>query len=323
MAGKTLRWVLAILTGTAVGLANAQYPEKPIRVILPFAVGQGTDTATRVVMTEVSKKLGQAIIIDNRAGGGGVIAIQAVQHSPADGYTILGFSSSFLSNGSLQKAPLPYDLNRDFIPVIRTVDSAVVLVTHPDVPVKTLADVTEMAKRQPGGITVGSAGIATTMHLALEILKTRSGAPFVHIPYKGDPAALNDVMGGQLKFTFSGVAAALPHIRAGKLKPIAVTTNVRVDTLPTIPTIAESGYPGYELIGWLGYLVPAGTPMPIVDKLYGVIRSTIEQKDIADRMAGLGMIVSINQKPPEFRKYLLETQQKIEGAIKSAKIEPQ
>jgi tripartite-type tricarboxylate transporter receptor subunit TctC len=315
--------VLAILQLLLGGTAMAQYPDKPIRIILPFASGQGTDVATRLVMAEVSKKLGQPIVIDNRPGAGGVIAIQAVQKAAPDGYTILGFSSSFLSNGVLQKAALPYDLQRDFTPILRTVDSSVVLVAHPDVPVRTLADVLDMARRQPDGLPIGTGGIATTMHIALEILKQRANVNLVHVPYKGDPPAVNDVMGGQLKFTIAGFAAALPHIRAGKLRPIAISSASRIEALPDIPTIAESGFPGFELIGWLAYMVPAGTPQPVVDKLYTVIRTTIEEKEVRDRMANLGMFVSRNQKPADFKNYVSESQTKIETAIKAANIKPE
>ena len=315
--------VLAILQLILGGTAMAQYPDKPIRIILPFASGQGTDVATRLVMAEVSKKLGQAIIIDNRPGAGGVIAIQAVQKAAPDGYTILGFSSSFLSNGVLQKAALPYDLQRDFTPILRTVDSSVVLVAHPDVPVRTMADVLDMARRLPDGLPIGTGGIATTMHIALEILKQRANVNLVHVPYKGDPPAVNDVMGGQLKFTIAGFAAALPHIRAGKLRPIAVSSASRIEALPDIPTIAESGFPGFELIGWLAYMVPAGTPQPVVDKLYTVIRTTIEEKEVRERMANLGMFVSRNQKPADFKNYVSESQTKIETAIKAANIKPE
>ena len=309
--------VLAILQLILGGTAMAQYPDKPIRIILPFASGQGTDVATRLVMAEVSKKLGQAIIIDNRPGAGGVIAIQAVQKAAPDGYTILGFSSSFLSNGVLQKAALPYDLQRDFTPILRTVDSSVVLVAHPDVPVRTMADVLDMARRLPDGLPIGTGGIATTMHIALEILKQRANVNLVH------PPAVNDVMGGQLKFTIAGFAAALPHIRAGKLRPIAVSSASRIEALPDIPTIAESGFPGFELIGWLAYMVPAGTPQPVVDKLYTVIRTTIEEKEVRERMANLGMFVSRNQKPADFKNYVSESQTKIETAIKAANIKPE
>ncbi len=315
--------VLAILQLLLGGTAMAQYPDKPLRIILPFASGQGTDVATRLVMAEVSKKLGQPIVIDNRPGAGGVIAIQAVQKAAPDGYTILGFSSSFLSNGVLQKAALPYDLQRDFTPILRTVDSSVVLVAHPDVPVRTLADVLDMARRLPDGLPIGTGGIATTMHIALEILKQRANVNLVHVPYKGDPPAVNDVMGGQLKFTIAGFAAALPHIRAGKLRPIAISSASRIEALPDIPTIAESGFPGFELIGWLAYMVPAGTPQPVVDKLYTVIRTTIEEKEVRDRMANLGMFVSRNQKPADFKNYVSESQTKIETAIKAANIKPE
>ena len=315
--------VLAILQLLLGGTAMAQYPDKPLRIILPFASGQGTDVATRLVMAEVSKKLGQPIVIDNRPGAGGVIAIQAVQKAAPDGYTSLGFSSSFLSNGVLQKAALPYDLQRDFTPILRTVDSSVVLVAHPDVPVRTLADVLDMARRLPDGLPIGTGGIATTMHIALEILKQRANVNLVHVPYKGDPPAVNDVMGGQLKFTIAGFAAALPHIRAGKLRPIAISSASRIEALPDIPTIAESGFPGFELIGWLAYMVPAGTPQPVVDKLYTVIRTTIEEKEVRDRMANLGMFVSRNQKPADFKNYVSESQTKIETAIKAANIKPE
>jgi len=317
-----LRTFAGIVLAFAAGLACAQYPDKPIRLILPFAPGQGTDIASRAVMAEVAKRIGQPIVIDNRPGGAGMIAIQAVQHAAPDGYTVLGFSSSFLANGSLQKAPLPYNLQRDFIPVARTVDSAVVLVANPEVPVKTVADVVALARRDPANLAFGSAGIATTMHLSLEIFKMRSGLPLVHVPYKGDPPALADVMGGQLKYTFAGFAAALPHIRSGKVRPIAVTTSVRIPQLPDIPTFAES-YPSFEMVGWLGYMVPVGTPAAVVEKLHKAIRGAVEDAEVRERMAGLGMMVAQPQKPDEFRKYMFDTQQRMEEGIRSANIQPQ
>lgn len=300
----------------------SQYPDKPIRVILPFAAGQGGDILMRMVMPEVSKKLAQPIVIENRQGGNGIIAIQAVQHAAPDGYTILGLSSSFLSNPSMLKGPLPYDMQRDFIPILRLADSAIVLVANPAVPVKTLADVLEMARHEPGGLAFGSGGNATTMHLSLEVLKARSGAPMVHVPYRGDPASLNDVMGGHIKFTFSGFSAALPYIRAGKLRPIAVTTATRIAALPDVPSIAESGFPGFEMIGWICFLVPAGTPQAVIDKLYTVIRGIIEEKEIKEKLANLAMIVAPDQKPAEFRTYFNEFEQKIANIIKSANIKP-
>lgn len=313
--------LLAALCAAAIPMLTlAAYPERPVRVIVPFAAGQGSDIATRIVMNEAAKKLGESVVVDNRPGGSAMVAIQAVQHAAPDGYSILGLSSSFLSNGKLQKEPLPYDLNRDFTPILRTVDSAVVLVANTKLPVKTLADVLEMAKRMPSGLPMGSAGVATTMHLSLEVLKARSGAPLIHVPYKGDPPALTDVIGGALPFTFSGFAAALPHIRSGAVRPIAVTTDRRIEVLPDVPTIAESGFPGFEFIGWIGYFVPAGTPTPVVDKLYQVLRATVEDASLKAKMADLGMFVSRNQKPVDFKTYVNESQQKIEDAIKSANI---
>lgn len=316
-----------LILGTAIVvlglpvLVHAQnYPERAIRFILPFAPGQGTDVATRLVMTEVSKKFGQPIIIENRPGASGMIAIQAVQKAAPDGYTVLGFSSSFLANSALRKEPLPYDLKRDFVPVIRTVNSAVVLVVHPSVPVKSLKDVLEMARRDVQGLNYASGGNTTTMHLAGEMLRARSGVLLTHVPYKGDPAALNDLLGGQIKFGFSGFAAALPHIRAGKLRPIAVTTPTRIEAMPDVPTIAESGFPGYDLVGWLGYMVPAGTPPAIVQKLYLTIRQSIEEREIKDRMANLGMLVAHNQSPSEFKLYVETSEMQISEVIKSAGI---
>jgi len=314
---------LALSLLCLTGAARAEYPERAIRMVLPFASGQGTDIASRVVMTEVSKRLGQPIVIDNRPGASGMIAIQQVQKAAPDGYTVLGLSSSFLGNGALLKAPLPYDLQRDFIPVVRVVDSSVVLVTQADRPVKNLADVLGEARRNPQGVTVGSGGVATTMHLAVELLRNRTNANIVHVPYKGDPPALNDVIGGTLPYTVSGLAAALPHMRSGKLKALAVSAASRIEAIPDVPTIAESGYPGFELIGWLAFLVPTGTPQPVVDKLYGAIRAGAEEREAREKMANLGMFLSRNQKPAEFRAYMAETQQKLEEAIRLANIKPE
>ena len=305
----------------SAGPARADYPDRPIKFVLPFAPGQGTDVATRMVTGELQKRLGQPVVIENRPGGGGIIAIQQVQKSPPDGYTVLGFSSSFLSNAAFHKQ-LPYDLGKDFIPVIRTVTSAVVLVVHPSVPVNTVAELVEYTRKNAGQVSYASAGNSTTMHLVGEMLKSRTGAQMEHVPYKGDPAALNDLLGGQIKVGISGFAAALPHIRAGKIKPIAVSTPDRIDTMPHIPTIAET-LTGFELVGWLAYMVPAGTPASVVAKLHDNIRAVIDQPATRDQMANLGMIVSPKQTPAELRGYVESTGKQIVDVIRSANIQQQ
>lgn len=301
----------------------AAYPERPIHVVVPLAAGQGMDTVIRMLMAEVSKRVGQPIVVENRQGGNGLIAIDAVKRAAPDGYTILGMSSSFLVNPVILKGPLPYDLQRDFIPILRVVDSGIVLVAHPSVTVKTLADFLNLAKQEQR-LPVGTGGNATTMHLTLEVLKSRSGAPLENIAYRGDPATLTDVMGGHIKFGFSGFAAALPHIRSGSLRPIAVSTAARIDPLPDVPTIAESGFPGFEMIGWLCFLAPAGTPPAVIDKLYTAIRAASQVKEIKDKAANLAMmVVASPQTPAEFKSYFFEAEKNIGNIARAANIKPE
>ncbi len=315
-----VRFLMAAVAACAlVANAQADYPDRPIRMVLPFAPGQGTDVATRVVMAEVQKQINQPIVIENRQGGSGMIAIQEVMKAAPDGYTVLGFASSFLANASLYKQ-LPYDLDRDFVPVTRMVGSAVVLVVNPSLPVHTLAELGDYVRKHPGELAYASGGNSTTMHLAGELYKSRSGLDLPHVPYRGDPAAINDLLGGQVKVAFVGVAAVLPHIRAGKLRPVAVTTPTRIETLPDVPTIAESGFPGYEMVSWLGYMVPAGTPPQVVAYLADQIQKATDKKALRDKLADIGVFVTPPLTPAEFRKYVNETGKQIADVIRTANI---
>ena len=218
---------------------------------------------------------------------------------------------------------LPYDLQRDFIPILRVADSGVVLLAHPSAPAKTLAEVLEAGKQTPGGLSIGTGGNATTMHLTLEVLKARSGVPLVHVPYPGDPASLNDAIAGHIKYTISGFAAALPHIRAGSLRPIVVSSATRVAAMPDVPTFAESGFPGFEMIGWLSFLAPTGTPPAVIERLYTEIRAASQVKEVKDNAANLAMtVVSASQTPAEFRTYFFDYEKTIGNIVRSANIKP-
>jgi tripartite-type tricarboxylate transporter receptor subunit TctC len=278
---------VAVLYGAGV-LAHAAYPEKPIKIIVPFPPGGVTDILGRAIGQRMSERLGQAVIVENRAGAGGTIGSAAAAKSAPDGYTLLlGAQGPNVVSYALVP-DLPYHPIRDFAPVIAVASVPNVLVVLSSSPYKTLAELIAAARANPGKLSHASTGIGASPQLGLEVLKMSAKVEIVDVMYKGAAPALMDVLAGHVTMTFDAVATSMPHIRAGKLRPLAVSGSRRVGALPEVPTVAESGYPNFDVAPWYGIWAPAGTPADIVHKLNEEINTILSMPDLVDRMSSMG-----------------------------------
>ena len=281
--------LLAVPLGPGVARAQAPFPSRPITMVVGFAPGGGTDTVARILAKTVSEGLGQQVVVDNKAGAGGNIATDFVAKAAPDGHTIL------LGNvGSLTVAPhllasLPYDPLRDFAPITMAVVFANVIVVHPSVPANTLAEFVRLAKEKPGQITYGSSGIGGAGHLAGELLRIMAGIDLVHVPYKGGGPAMQGLLGWQISAYFATPVAAGPHMKAGKARALASTGTTRSPFLPEVPTVAESGYPGYEATNWYAYVAPAKTPKDVVERLNREIVRALGTPEVKELFAKQGL----------------------------------
>jgi tripartite-type tricarboxylate transporter receptor subunit TctC len=278
----------AALPCTTVAHAQGAYPQKPIRLVAPFAAGGGTDILARLVGQKASEMLGQQIIVDNRGGAGGTIGTEIAAKAPPDGYTLILVSASHAINPGLYPK-LSYDSVNDFAPITQIATSPGILVVNPSLPVKSVKDLIALARAKPGQINYASAGSGTPPHLAGELFKVMAKIDMVHVPYKGNAPAFTDVIGGQVSLIFPTMPSAMPFIKSGKLRPIAVTSAKRSPAAADIPTIAESGLPGYEATSWYGILAPARTPPQIVARLHEVLVSVIGAPDMKDKLAAQGL----------------------------------
>ena len=270
-------------------LAQAAYPNKPIRLVVPFTPGGVTDTSGRLIAEQLSKRLGQQVIVDNRPGASGNIGTQQVALASPDGYTlVLAFDGTMVINPHVFEK-VPFDTLRDFSPVGKIGDAVLILVAHPTVPVKTLQDVIALSKSQPGGLSYGTSGTGGTPHIAGEQLKLRTGANLVHVPYKGGGQAMTDVLGGQIPLVYTAVAGAQGQVKAGKLKAIAVSSAQRSKSLPDVPTFIESGVPDFEINSWVGLLAPAKTPKAITDKLNMELNAALNDPEVREKLNVMGI----------------------------------
>ena len=281
---------VAVLALASIGAAHAQvYPNRPIRAIVPIAPGGGTDTTGRLVLTKLSDALGQQIVVDNRAGGGGTIGASIAAKAQPDGYTFLfGSISTHAVNPAMYKK-LPYDHIKDFAPVSLIGKVPNVLVVHPSLPVKSVSDFINYAKANPGKINYGSAGIGSPPHLSMELLKSMAGINIVHVPYKGAGPALAELLGGQTQVMCTSLAGQLPHIKAGRVRALAVTTAKRNPQVPDVPTMIEAGVPGYEVTIWYAVFFPAGAPKAVIARLNSELVKILNGSDMKERMAQIGV----------------------------------
>jgi tripartite-type tricarboxylate transporter receptor subunit TctC len=300
----TKKLVAFVITfACAASTAFAQYPTKPVKLIVPFPAGGTTDILARAVGAELQKTLGQPFVIENRAGAGGNIGSDAVAKSPADGYTLLmGTVGTHAINVTLYPK-MPYDAAKDFTPVSLVAGVPNVLIAAPSFPANSVKDVIDAAKKEPGKLTFASSGNGTSIHLSGELFKMMSGTQMTHVPYKGSSAALPDVMSGQVNIMFDNAPSAMPHIKGGKLKAIAVTSSTRSPALPNVPTIAEAGLPGFEASSWFGVLAPAGTPKDIVDRLSREIAKALATPEMRERLSAQGAD-SVGSTPEKFAEHI-------------------
>jgi tripartite-type tricarboxylate transporter receptor subunit TctC len=246
--------------------SDADFPNKPIKIVVGFPAGQGTDTIARAVAPKLQAELGQALIIDNKAGAGGILGQQAAANAPPDGYTVLFTSAGPMAVNPGVYEKLPYDPVKDYAPIAGVINVPLVLVANASVPAKNLKELIALAKAKPGEVNFASAGNGVTNHLAMEMLANTAGVKMTHVPYKGSPAALTDLVAGRVSLMFDTPVAVLPFIKDGRLKAIAVGSTTRIAALPDVPTVAES-YPGFSAVSWMAFVAPAKTPAPIVAKL--------------------------------------------------------
>ena len=301
--------------------AQSDYPSKPVKIIVPSAPGGGTDIAARVLAQHLSQAMGQQFFIDNRPGAGNMIGIEAAARSAPDGYTLLMTASTLTINQLTYKKVL-YDAMRDFAPISLVVSLPSVLVVHPSVPARSLAELVALAKQKPDQLTYASAGIGTNPHLSMELLKTMTGIEIRHIPYRGVGPALNDLVAGQVGILIAGVLTTKPQVDAGTVRGLAVTGLKRVEALPDVPTVAEAGIANYEALQWYGLLAPAGTPAPIITRLHAETAKAVRSAEMKERLAADGAD-PVGNTPAEFAAHIKEEMRKWAEVARAAKIEPQ
>ncbi|MBI1990809.1 MAG: tripartite tricarboxylate transporter substrate binding protein [Betaproteobacteria bacterium] len=297
-----IRLVLVALLVAAVPAHAQTYPAKSIRIVVPFAPGGGADIIARILGQKMTDSWGQQVVVDNRAGASGNIGAEIVAKAAPDGHTLLMASSALAINPSVYRS-VPYDPIKDFAPITQPALLPNILVVHSSVPVKTVRDLIALAKSRPGQLAYASAGAGTGTHLAAEMFKLQAGVDMVHVPYKGGGAVISDLLGGQVALTFATLPSVMPYVKAGRLRALAMTTTKRWPGLPTVPTIAESGFPGFEISTWIGLLAPAGTPKDVVGKLHGEVTRILKLPDVRERFDSLGM-EPVGDSPEQFAQYI-------------------
>jgi tripartite-type tricarboxylate transporter receptor subunit TctC len=317
--------ILALIAGAvSLGLqaTSTPYPDKPVRVIVPFAPGGATDVVARSLAKRLGEIWNQAVIVENKPGAGGNIGADIVAKAPADGYTVLLASPAEIVINPHLYAHMPYDPAKDLAPVTKIAAAPLVLVVHPSVPAHNVAELVAWIRSQTVGVSYASSGTGGPQHLAAEQFRLATGTHLVHVPYKGGAPAVNDLLAGQVPMFFAGLPPALPHIKAGSLRALAVTTSARWASLPDVPTVAESGLPGFNIENWQGIFVPAGTPPEIVAKLAHDIATVAAEKEFAERLTAQGAAPS-TMSPADFTIFVRAENAKYARLVKEsgAKVE--
>ena len=297
----------------------ASYPDRPVRLIVTYPAGGPADIAARALAQKLGELWGQQVVVDNRAGAGGIIGTELAAKAAPDGYTLLHGTAAGLIINSLLMKKLPYDAFRDFAPVSMVVMVPQLLVLHPGMPVNSLKELIALAKAKPGQLNYASVGAGSPNHLGMELLKSMSGIDMVHVPYKGATPAVADLIAGQVQLMFNGMSAVLPHVASGKLKAIAIGSARRSAAAPDVPTVAEAGLPGFEYIAWNGNFAPAATPRAIVLKLNADIRKALAAPDVVQRLSSLGSEPAAGT-PEEFAAYLKQDYARWSAVVKAAGI---
>lgn len=307
--------------GTVIALilpipaAAAAWPDKPIRVILSVPAGATPDVTARLVLPGLSRELGQQLVADNRAGAGGLIGAEIASKSAADGYTLFISSPGALTILPHLRKNVPYDTLRDFIPVSLISIGPFVLITHPSVPAKNIGELIALARAQPGKLNYASAGNGVANHLAMELFKQMTGTDIVHVPYKGAPQAVTDVVAGHMGMMFNSIAPLVAHIRAGRVRVLGIASAQRSPQLPDVPTISESGVPGFEAVNWFGLFAPAKTPRPIVARVNAALVKTVHSAEIQAQFLALGAD-PVGSTPEEFAAFVRRDLEKYAKIVK-------
>jgi tripartite-type tricarboxylate transporter receptor subunit TctC len=310
----------------ALGMASSAaedapklYPERPIKILVGFAAGGGTDVAARIVAQKLTETIGQSVVVENRPGASGMIAAEAVAKSGADGYTLMMGTQTTLAVAPALYRKFSIDATRDFAGVAKAGVSPLVLVVHPSVPARSVTDLIALAKAGRGTINFGSGGLGTTPHMAGELFSMQAGIKMVHVAYRGEAPAINDLLGGQLHLIFANLSAVIGNVRAGSLRALAVTSAQRAATAPEIPTVAEAALPGFEAATWFALVAPAGTPREIVRRLNTDVTQLVAQPDVRQRFADLGMTIDAGT-PEALDAYIKSEILKWSKVIKEADI---
>lgn len=316
---RAAAWSMACVGALGAGPVAAQaYPSKPIKLYVGFPPGGGSDALARLLGAALPDKLTQQVVVDNKPGANTILATEYVKSQPADGYTLLFVSASFAINPSLYK--LNYDIEKDFAPVTLIAIVPLLLITHPSVPVKTVKDLIALAKAQPGKLNYASFGIGSAAHLAGEMMLGMTGTDMLHVPYKGSAPAIADVMGGRVAMMMPGIGSAIHLAKDGKLKAIAVSTAKRATGAPHIPTIAESGIPGFDVATWESIQAPAGTPPEAVNRLNTAIREVVAGQELRQKMLNLGFEPDAMKSPAETTQFIRAERQKWAKLVKERNI---
>ena len=311
--------VALLLALPATVLAQA-WPSKPIRVVVPFPAGGGIDTVARIVVPKMSEALGQPMVIDNRSGAGGTVGTEVVARATPDGHVLLATFASHSMNATLYR-DLSYDTEKAFAPISLIATVPNILVVHPSLPAKTVGDLISLARKRPGDINYASVGNGTPAHLSAELFNMMAGVRMTHIPYKGAAASIIGMITGETQLTFTTVLIALPHVKAGKLRPLAVATLARTPLLPEVPTVDQSGLKGYESIAWYGLLAPAGTPGPVVDRLNAELVRSVQTPEVRENLLRQGTEI-VASSPARFAQIIREDIVKWTKVVKAAAVKP-
>jgi tripartite-type tricarboxylate transporter receptor subunit TctC len=303
----------------ACGTAAAEFPEKPIRILTPFSAGSVTDLVARPLATKLTEAWGQPVVVDNRTGAGGSIAAEIVAKATPDGYTLLiGATGPNAVNPSLIKN-MPYDSQRAFAAITLTATNNLLMAVPVSLPAKSVSELVALARDKPGQLRFGSPGTGSSPHLAGELLKSLAGVDMVHVPYKGSPQYLVDLLAGRIDLVIAAAGALLPQIKAGRLRLLAVSTLTRDPAMPDVPTISE-GVPGFEVLGWFGLLTTAGTPAPVVNKLYAELVRILALPDVKNAYLNAGLDATASKSPAEFAAFIRSERDKWAKVIKAANI---
>ena len=316
--------IATIATLTAVVAAGAcaqDYPNKPVRIVVPFAPGGGTDLSARIVAQKLTESLGANFVVDNRPGAAGIVGTEAVAKSKPDGYALLVVSSSHAMNPAMY-SKLPYDTARDFVPVSLLLSGPTLVVAHPSLPAKNARELIALAKARPGVLTFASAGHGTPPHMAGELFKSLAKIDILHIPYKGNGPAYTDLMAGQVSLMFPNIATSLPYVKTGRMRAIGVGSKQRSQIAPEIPTVHESGLPGYEMGSWFGLLAPAGTPAAVITRLQQEITKIFKMSDVREKLFAQG-VEPVGSTPQEFASFLQNETTVWAKVIKSSGLKPE